>query len=120
MGDVDNSQITVRTLCLAVDYMISNPEMAADKKLSDLCAHFCDNPKSAEQRIRRTVNVAMSNLAHLGLEDYANDTFVEYSNTLFNFEQVRREMDYIRGRSTKRGNVKIRNFLNALVSYCGK
>lgn len=113
-------EIGSREILLAVDYMISNPEMAADKKLSDLCAHFCDNPKSAEQRIRRTVNVAMSNLAHLGLEDYANDTFVEYSNTLFNFEQVRREMDYIRGRSTKRGNVKIRNFLNALVSYCGK
>lgn len=113
-------EIGSRGILLAVDYMISNPEMAADKKLSDLCAHFCDNPKSAEQRIRRTVNVAMSNLAHLGLEDYANDTFVEYSNTLFNFEQVRREMDYIRGRSTKRGNVKIRNFLNALVSYCGK
>ena len=113
-------EIGSREILLAVDYMISNPEMTADKKLSDLCAHFCDNPKSAEQRIRRTVNVAMSNLAHLGLEDYANDTFVEYSNTLFNFEQVRREMDYIRGRSTKRGNVKIRNFLNALVSYCGK
>ena len=113
-------EIGSREILLAVDYMISNPEMAADKKLSDLCAHFCDNPKSAEQRIRRTVNVAMSNLAHLGLEDYANDTFVEYSNTLFNFEQVRREMDYIRGRSTKRGNIKIRNFLNALVSYCGK
>lgn len=113
-------EIGSKDILLAVDYMISNPEAAADTKLTDLCAHFCDNPRSAEQRIRRTANVAMSNLAHLGLEDYANDTFVEYSNTLFNFEQVRREMDYIRGRSTKGGNVKIRNFLNALVSYCCK
>lgn len=113
-------EIGSKDILLAVDYMISNPETAADKKLTDLCAHFCDNPRSAEQRIRRTANAAMSNLAHLGLEDYANDTFVEYSNTLFNFEQVRREMDYIRGRSIRGGNVKIRNFLNALVSYCSK
>lgn len=113
-------EIGSKDILLAVDYIISNPEAAADKKLTDLCAHFCDNPRSAEQRIRRTANAAMSNLAHLGLEDYANDTFVEYSNTLFNFEQVRREMDYIRGRSTRGGNVKIRNFLNALASYCSK
>ena len=113
-------EIGSKDILLALDYMISNPEAAADKKLTDLCAHFCDNPRSAEQRIRRTANAAMSNLAHLGLEDYANDTFVEYSNTLFNFEQVRREMDYIRGRSARGGNVKIRNFLNALVSYCSK
>ena len=62
----------------------------------------------------------MVNLAHLGLEDYSNDTFIEYSNTLFNFEQIRREMDHIRGKNIKGGNVKIRNFLNALVSYCYK
>ena len=113
-------EIGSKDILLAVDYIISNPEAAADKKLTDLCAHFCDNPRSAEQRIRRTANAAMSNLAHLGLEDYANDTFVEYSNTLFNFEQVRREMDYIRGRSARGGNVKIRNFLNALAAYCSK
>ena len=42
----------------------------------------------------------------------------ENSNTLYNFEQVRREMDYIRRKSDKHGNVKIRSFLNALLSYC--
>jgi len=44
--------------------------------------------------------------------------FTEFSNTLYNFEQVRREMDYIRRKSDKHGNVKIRSFLNALLSYC--
>ena len=60
----------------------------------------------------------MVNLANLGLEDYSNETFVTYANSLYNFEQVRREMDYIRGKSTKRGNVKIKNFLNALMHAC--
>lgn len=113
-------EIGSKDILLAVDYMIANPDAATENKLSDLCANFCDNPRSAEQRIRRTVNIAMSNLANLGLEDYANDTFVEFSNTLFNFEQIRREMDHIRGKSQKGGNVKIRIFLNALVWYCCK
>ena len=113
-------EIGSKDIINVVDYMITHREAATDMTLTELCAQFSDNPKSVEQRIRRTANTAQVNLAHLGLEDYSNDTFIEYSNTLFNFEQIRREMDYIRGRSLKDGNVKIRNFLNALVSYCYK
>lgn len=113
-------EIGSKDIINVVDYMITHRETASDMTLTELCAQFSDNPKSVEQRIRRTANTAQVNLAHLGLEDYSNDTFIEYSNTLFNFEQIRREMDYIRGRSLKGGNVKIRNFLNALVSYCYK
>lgn len=113
-------EIGSKDIINVVDYMITHRETASEMTLIELCAQFSENPKSVEQRIRRTANTAMVNLAHLGLEDYSNDTFIEYSNTLFNFEQIRREMDYIRGKSGKGGNVKIRNFLNALVSYCYK
>ncbi|MFR4627402.1 MAG: DNA-binding domain-containing protein [Dorea formicigenerans] len=41
--------------------------------------------------------------------------FVDYSSTLYNFEQVRREMDFIRGKTDKHGNVRIKQFLNALL-----
>ena len=40
--------------------------------------------------------MGMANLAHLGIEDFMNDTFAQYSSTLFNFEELRAEMDYIR------------------------
>ena len=113
-------EIGSKDIINVVDYMITHRDTASDMTLIELCAQFSENPKSVEQRIRRTANTAMVNLAHLGLEDYSNDTFIEYSNTLFNFEQIRREMDHIRGRNHKGGNVKIRNFLNALVSYCYK
>lgn len=86
--------------------------------LGRLLSQFSENPKSVEQRIRRAASTGLVNLAHLGLEDYSNDVFTEFSNTLYNFEQVRREMDYIRRKSDKHGNVKIRSFLNALLSYC--
>lgn len=113
-------EIGSKDIISIVDYMIDHRDTVADATLTELCSEFSDNPKSMEQRIRRTANAAMVNLANLGIEDYSNDTFIEYSNTLFNFEQVRREMDYIRGKVDKGGNVKIRNFLNALVSYCYK
>ena len=113
-------EIGSKDIINVVDYMITHRDTASDMTLIELCAQFSENPKSVEQRIRRTANTAMVNLAHLGLEDYSNDTFIEYSNTLFNFEQIRREMDHIRGKNHKGGNVKIRNFLNALVSYCYK
>ena len=101
-----------------VDYLIQHNQKVDDVTLSELCSRFNDNPKSMEQRIRRTANMGMVNLANLGLEDYANDTFTTYSNSLYNFEQVRREMDFIRGKSVRHGNVKIKSFLNALIQEC--
>ena len=101
-----------------VDYLIQHNQKVENVTLSELCSRFSDNPKSMEQRIRRTANIGMVNLANLGLEDYANDTFTTYSNSLYNFEQVRREMDFIRGKSVRHGNVKIKNFLNALIQEC--
>jgi two-component system response regulator YcbB len=103
-----------------VDYLIAHGEIVQDSSLNELCSQFGDNPKSLEQRIRRAATAGLVNLANLGIEDYANDTFLEYANTLYNFEQVKKEMDCIRGKSTVHGKVFMKKFLNALVSYCQK
>ena len=113
IGDIGSKDIIT-----VVKYMNEHHELARDITLNELCLQFSYNPKSMEQRIRRTAANGLVNLAHLGLEDYANEIFVEYSGTLYNFEQVRKEMDYIRGKSDKHGNVRIRQFLNALYAYC--
>lgn len=112
IGDIGSKDIL-----MVAEYLISHHEHMEETTLSELCGKFSSSPKSMEQRIRRAANAGLVNLAHLGVEDYGNDIFVEYSNTLYNFEQVRREMDFIRGKGKKHGNVKIKNFLNALVSY---
>lgn len=101
-----------------VEYLVEHEEFDGEMTLSELCSKFSDTPKSVEQRIRRAAFGGMVNLANLGLEDYSNETFVTYSNTLYNFEQVRREMDFIRGKSHRHGNVKIKTFLNSLVHAC--
>lgn len=100
-----------------VEYMNTHHASLDNFSLNDLCRRFSDSPKSMEQRIRRAATAGLVNLAHLGLEDYGNEIFTEYSSTLYNFEQVRREMDFIRGKSDKHGNVKIKNFLTTLSAY---
>lgn len=113
IGDIGSKDIIS-----IVKYLVDHQDHADSLTVSDLCSRFCDTPKPMEQRIRRTAFNGLVNLAHLGLEDYSNEIFVDYSSTLYNFEQVRREMDFIRGKTDKHGNVRIKQFLNALASYC--
>lgn len=110
-------EIGSKDIITLIDFLVEHGQTVDDSTLNELCGQFSDNPKSVEQRIRRAANAGMVNLAHLGLEDYSNDIFMEYSTTLYNFEQVRKEMDFIRGKSDRHGNVKIKNFLNALMLY---
>lgn len=101
-----------------ITYLHEHNETLESQTLQKLLGRSGENPKSVEQRIRRTAFTGMVNLAHLGVEDYSNDVFTEFSNTLYNFEQIRKEMDFIRGKTDKHGNVKIRHFLSSLLSYC--
>jgi len=64
--------------------------------------------KAIEQRIRRTVLTALNNLANIGLEDFSNYKFEKYSTVLFDFADIRAEMDYIRKRSKTRGKINIK------------
>lgn len=88
--------------------------------VSQLCSRFSPSPKAMEQRIRRAASAGMTNLASLGMEDYANDTFTEYAGTLYHFEQVRKEMDFMRGKSDARGKVSVKRFLYTLAAICSK
>ena len=88
--------------------------------VAQLCDRFSDSPKAMEQRIRRAATAGMVNLANLGIEDYANDTFTEYAGTLYSFEQVRREMDCIRGKTEQHGRVSVKKFLYALAALAGQ
>ncbi|GAA0114484.1 response regulator [Clostridium senegalense] len=112
MGELGSKDILT-----LVEYLIKTNQSVYDFTLNKLCKKFTDSPKSMEQRIRRAANAGMVNLANLGLEDYMNDSFNEYSNTLYNFEQVKKEMDFIRGKISAGGKTNIKKFLNALMFY---
>lgn len=99
------------------EYLLETGQNMSDFTIGELLGKLTDNPKTMEQRIRRTASVGMVNLANLGLEDYMNEIFTEYSNALFNFEQLKIEMDFIRGKSKKRGSINLKKFLDGIVYY---
>lgn len=103
-----------------IDYLLDTKQDMSNISVKELCSQFTDQVKTMEQRIRRTATVGMINLANLGIEDYMNEIFTEYSNGLYNFEQIKIEMDYIRGKSKKRGKVNLKKFINGMVFYSNK
>ncbi|MBP1963067.1 DNA-binding domain-containing protein [Paenibacillus aceris] len=48
--------------------------------------------KAAEQRVRRAVNQALTHLASLGLIDYSNPKFEQYSTKFFDLSDIRKKM----------------------------
>lgn len=59
----------------------------------------------------------MHNLAILGLEDFANDKFLLYSSSLFDFGEVRKEMLYIQGKRSLRGRIHVKKFIEGIISH---
>ncbi|MDR7855437.1 DNA-binding domain-containing protein [Tissierella sp.] len=112
------SEIGSDYIVKAARYLIENEININDISIRNLCSRFSPNPKATEQKARRAINMALSNIASMGIEDYMNETFVEYSNTLFSFEQVKREMDYIRNKSSEKGSINMKRFLSGLQMIC--
>lgn len=108
---ISGSRDIVELVC----YLSEHPE-AKERSISALCGQV-GNARTVEQRIRRAAFAGLANLASLGLEDYNNEIFTEYANTLYRFEQVRKEMNCISGKSSVHGKVQLNQFLSALVSY---
>lgn len=101
-----------------IKFVIDNKINISETSIREICSKLTSKPRNMEQRIRRAINVAMVNVANLGIEDYMNDIFVEYSNTLFNFQQIKKEMDYIRGKSKERGHINMKKFLSGIRVVC--
>ncbi len=98
-------------------YLIENKKKSLNINISEICEILDKNPRAMEQRIRRTINRALSNIANIGIEDYLNDSFTNYSNSLFNFEDVKAEMDFIRGKKSTGGKISVKKFINGLLLY---
>lgn len=96
-------------------YLNKNSMSIQRENVRIICGELSDAPKSMEQRMRRAVKTGLTNLAHLGIEDFMNDTFTDYSSTLFPFEEVRTEMDYIRGKRAYGGKVSLKKFIESLM-----
>lgn len=97
------------------DYLHRERIPVSQMSVAQLCEAVSDSPKNMEQRVRRAIAAGMANVAHMGIEDFMNETFTTYSSTLFSFEEIRTEMDYIRGKRTDGGKVSIKKFIDGLM-----
>jgi two-component system response regulator YcbB len=73
------------------------------------------NVGAIEQRIRRAINKALRNIANMGIEDYGNELFIRYSNTLFDFKEVRKQMNFARGKSNYGGKISVKKFIEGII-----
>ncbi len=71
--------------------------------------------KAVEMRMRRTVAKAMKNIAAMGIEDFSNEKFDLYGSSLFDYADVKAEMDYVRGKTRYSGRVNIKSFIKRLL-----
>jgi len=71
--------------------------------------------KTIEQRVRRANTKALHNLANLGIDDYYNEIFQSYSSSLFDFKEIRQEMNFIQGKSQYRGKINVKKFIEGLL-----
>lgn len=83
--------------------------------LNAYCEQNNENPKIFKQRIRRAVAIGLRNLAHIGIEDNLNDCYTQYANKLFNYEDIRLEMEFLRGKRTSGGKVNVEKFIENLL-----
>lgn len=97
------------------EYMMRNNIRSFDFKVRDICEKLSDNPKAMEQRLRRAINKGLINIANVGIEDYMNDTFMRYSNSIYDFENVKAEMDFIRGKRKSGGKISVKRFIDNLI-----
>ncbi len=72
--------------------------------------------RALRQRVRRLAQRALSTIAELGSEDYANPTFTEYGSLLFDFKEVRQQMRCIRDAQEIPGRINTKKFIFGLAS----
>ncbi|SCY03393.1 response regulator [Alkaliphilus peptidifermentans] len=121
---------------IEIVYMLSNNRIHKNESLTTyktsdiyklLCDYYCNNynqmecsEKAIEQRVRRSIGKALRNIASLGLEDYGDFTFSTYSNTLFDFQEVRMEMEYLKEKSKYRGKINVKKFLEGIILFANQ
>lgn len=99
-------------------YLLETEKSFDECNFNDLSRILGDSPKTIQQRIRRAIKNGLTNLAHMGIEDYYNEIFQDYSKVMFDFRSVKAEMDYIKGKNRHGGKIIMNKFFEGLLLQC--
>ena len=114
-------------IVLGVLYLRDRHEGGAwgDYQISDICQHVAQKiygeesnvarQKGVEQKTRRAVQKAQMQIAARGNADYYDEVFTEYASRLFDFSQVRQEMQILQGKSTQPSKVNTKLFFEGIL-----
>lgn len=98
-------------------YLIEYNEEYSRQVLTRIAAEKLETSKNLEQRMRRAIKKGLTNVANLGIDDYSNEVFQVYANYVFDFKNIKDEMDFIKGSSSGGGRVNISKFIEGLLLY---
>ncbi len=93
----------------------NNTDYHLNEIFQQLSLQLNQDAKAIEQRVRRAIYKALENVAGQGNEDFYNERFQNYNSTLFDFKEVRLEMDYITGKGKYHGKINIRKFVEGII-----
>lgn len=83
--------------------------------INKIIENMDDSAKTVKQRMRRSISKALTNIAHMGIEDYTSEMFIKYSGTLFDYQSVKEEMDLIKNKRSVGGKVNIYRFIEGVM-----
>lgn len=103
----------ILTVC---EILIRTPKITTQDAILMTCEKT-ENSKVIRQRIRRAIAKGLRNIAFIGIEDNMSDRFIKYSNSLYDFETIKLEMDYVRGKTKNKGTLLIDRFIENLIDF---
>lgn len=88
-----------------------------DECIAAYCGERDESEKIVKQRIRRAAKKGLRNMAHMGIEDSYSEVYQNYAQLVFDFENLRKEMDFLRETGDEEGKVNIYHFMEGLLIY---
>ena len=98
-------------------YLDSHGETYSKDVIQKVAEEKGETQKNVEQRIRRAIKRGLTNVANLGIDDYGSDVFQNYANYVFEFKNIKEEMEHIKGKRNGGGRVNISKFIEGLLLY---
>jgi len=103
-----------------IDAVLWAKEKGSNYALSEMYSSLASRqvelqPETIKKRMVRVIQKTFRAIVNLGMEDNLNPIYESYSGQLFNFEEIRKEMQYIKGKSKVTGKVNIRQFIESSI-----
>ncbi len=98
-------------------YLDETGESYSKEVLVKVAENLGESPKNLEQRMRRAIKKGLVNVANLAIDDYSNEVFQVYAGYVFDFKNIKDEMEFIKGNSAGGGRVNLSKFIEGLLLY---